>query len=106
MRSRWIVWIGVVLLLLIGILASMFQSRLYYSQSIENLYLCLAHAGENGAATDSCFQISLAANSAYSTATSANQLNLVLTYFGLMLLVGRIISIEKRIANQSEDPDV
>lgn len=106
MRSRWIVWIGLVLLLLIGTLASMFQSRLYYTQSLENLRLCLAHAGENGASTDSCSQISLAANAAYSTATSANQVNLFLTYSALMLLVGRLMLLEKRIDKLSEGSDV
>ena len=105
MKPRWIIWIGVVLLLLIGTLASMFQARVYHAHSMESLNMCLAHAGENGAATSPCFQISLAADAAYMTATADSRLNLVLTYFGLLLVVGRIMSIEKRIDKLSEGPD-
>ena len=106
MKPRWIIWIGVLFLLLIGVLASLFQTRLYYSQSTERLKMCLDHSSENGATTNPCFQISLAADAAYSTATYANQLNLFLTYLGLMLLVGRIMSLEKRLDKQSEGSDV
>ncbi len=106
MRPRWMIWIGVVFLLLIGVFASMFQTRLYFSQSLERQKMCLDNARENEAKTNPCFEITIAADAAYSTATHANQLNLLLTYLGLMLLVGRIMSLEKRLNKPSEDSDV
>lgn len=97
MKSKLVVWIALMAFLLIGILANVIFTSMYYSRSQDRLERCITLARDTGAESNSCFQISSAADSSYSSLASLNDITFFLACMGLLILSDRLFSNEKRL---------
>lgn len=95
MKPKWIVWAALVVLLLIGVLTNVMFTYMYHSRSQDRLERCLELAKETNA--NACFQISSAADSAFSFSISLDHIFVVLTFTGLVVLADRLFSNEARL---------
>lgn len=97
MKPKLVVWIALIFFLLLGFGSNVLFTHLYYSRSLDRMERCTASANETGRDSSVCYQSSSAADAAYSTSSSVNQLVLFMAFMSIILVTDRLFSNEKRI---------
>ena len=105
MTKIWILVIGLILMLLIGMISNLDRSKRHAEFSVEIDKMCRDQTREDHIPGEVCGNIALAADAAYSTAASGEQENLLLLYSSLLILGFWIHSIEKRLVKSQSKPD-
>jgi hypothetical protein len=104
--KRWLPLVALGVFFLIGTLAQLSFTKSYYEFSIKMYEMCHDHVKESPASTELCGHITSAADTAYSSAVSVQQLSSIALFNGFLIMGLWIYSLQnklERLENETND---